>query len=188
MVHTIHDEYMPALNTPRLKLRRLTMGDAADIFDYSSDPMVARHVLWDPMRSIADARTYIKFMIRKYRLERPASWGIVHGESGRVIGTIGYMWIRYEDSSAEVGYSLSRRYWNNGYMSEALSRVIDYSFQELLLNRIEAQCETDNPASGAVMRKCGMKHEGVLRERLFNKGRYVDMGIYSILRREWLNE
>ena len=72
-------------------------------------------------------------------------------------------------------------------MTEALSAVLDYTFRELGINRVEAQHETDNPASGAVMRKCGMKKEGTLRSRLYNKGKYVDVDLYASLRREYLS-
>jgi ribosomal-protein-alanine N-acetyltransferase len=53
------------------------------------------------------------------------------------------------------------------------------------LNRIEAMHETSNPASGKVMQKCGMKLEGTMRSKLFNKGKYVDVDLYAILRREF---
>ncbi len=70
-------------------------------------------------------------------------------------------------------------------MTEALGAVLDYGFNTLFLNRIEAVHETTNPASGAVMRKCGMTHEGLLREKLFNKGKYVDVNLYAILRKDF---
>ena len=70
-------------------------------------------------------------------------------------------------------------------MTEALKAVIGHGFMGMNLNRIEAQHETTNPASGAVMRKCGMRHEGTLRQRLYNKGRYVDVELYAILRSEY---
>ena len=175
---------MPNLRTQRLLLRRLTMQDAQDIFDYSSDPQVAKHVLWDAHQSIAESKNYLRYMLRKYRLGEPSSWGIELIEEKRIIGTIGFMWHSAENNSAEVGYSLSRAYWNRGIMTEALSAVIRYGFDRLGFNRIEAQHETENPASGAVMRKVGMRHEGTLRGRLYNKGRYVDVDLYSILRKD----
>ena len=177
--------YMPTLETPRLRLRRLTMQDAADIYRYSRDVEVARHVLWEAHRTIGDSRAYLRYMLRRYRQHDPASWGIEWKESGSIIGTIGFMWIQSDNSAAEVGYSLSRNYWNRGIMTEALKAVIDYGFGRLNLNRIEAQHETANPASGAVMRKCGMVHEGTLRQRLYNKGRYVDVELYAILRKDY---
>ena len=185
--------YMPDLVTPRLRLRRLTMGDAADIYRYSRDPEVAKHVLWEAHRSIGDSRAYLRYMLRRYRSREPASWGIELRSTGRIIGTIGFMWIQQDNAAAEVGYSLAREYWNLGLMTEALRAVIQHGFDDMGLNRIEAQHETTNPASGAVMRKCHMQKEGTLRSRLFNKGRYVDVDLYAILRgdfnrlglREW---
>ena len=70
-------------------------------------------------------------------------------------------------------------------MAEALEALLEFGFQELHMNRIEAQHEVDNPASGRVMAKVGMQPEGILRSRLFNKGRYVDVALYAILRGEW---
>lgn len=177
--------YMPELRTPRLRLRKLNMRDAQDIYRYSRDPEVARHVLWDAHRSIGDSRAYLRYMLRRYRSHEPASWGIELMETGQIIGTIGFMWVQEDNAAAEVGYSLSRDHWGKGYMTEALRAVIQYGFDHMSLNRIEAQHETTNPASGAVMRKCHMQHEGTLRSRLYNKGKYVDVELYAILKRDF---
>ena len=151
----------------------------------SKDPLVAEHVLWDAHTSVWESKGYIRWMMRKYRNGEPSSWGIALNENDKVIGTIGFMWIQPENAAAEVGYSLSRKYWNKGYMTEALKALMKYGFDEMKLNRIEAMHETSNPASGAVMRKCGMKQEGTMRSKLFNKGKYVDVDLYAILRREF---
>jgi len=185
MLNADYMTYMPELGTPRLRLRKLTMRDAGDIYRYSRDPEVARHVLWDAHRSIGDSRAYLRYMIRRYHAHEPASWGIEYTATGEIIGTIGFMWIQQDNASAEVGYSLSRNYWNRGLMTEALAAVIQYGFDGMSLNRIEAQHETTNPASGAVMRKCHMQKEGTLRSRLFNKGKYVDVDLYAILRSDF---
>ena len=178
-------QHTPTLRAQRLHLRKLTMKDAADIYEYSKDPLVAEHVLWDAHRSVSESRGYIRYMLRKYRSGEPSSWGIALNENDKVIGTIGFMWIQPENAAAEVGYSLARSQWNKGYMTEALRTLMRYGFEEMRLNRIEAIHETSNPASGAVMRKCGMKHEGTRRSKLINKGRYVDEELYAILRREF---
>ncbi len=172
---------MPDIDTPRLLLRRMTMADAQDIFAYSRDPEVSRHVLWDAHRSIHDSRAYLRYILRQYRAGEPSSWGIELKETGHLIGTIGYMWWNQEYHSAEVGYSLSRTYWNQGLMSEALRAIIRFGFDEMHLHRIEAQHEVTNPASGRVMEKAGMRPEGILRGRLYNKGRYVDVALYAIV-------
>lgn len=173
---------MPTLETRRLILRRITMKDAADIYAYSKDTEVARHVLWSAQRDIAEARDYCRFMQRKYRADEPSSWGIIERATGRLVGTIGYMDYSEDNASVEIGYSLARWLWNGGYMTEALARVIDHTFETMDVNRIEAQHELTNPASGRVMEKCGMKKEGVLRQRLYNKGHFVDVALYAILK------
>ena len=176
---------MPRLETPRLILRRLEMRDAPDLFDYSRDPQVAKHVLWDAQTSVSEARAYVRYMLRRYRAGEPASWGIEEKDTGRVVGTIGYMWYQRDNNACEVGYSLARRRWNRGYMTEALAEVLRFSFEELGVHRVEAQHEVENAASGAVMRKCGMRKEGTLRGRLYNKGRYVDVDLYAMLREDY---
>ena len=161
------------------------MADATDIFAYSRDPEVSRHVLWDAHRSIADSKAYLRYILRQYRSGEPSSWGIELIETGRLIGTIGFMWWNREYRSAEVGYSLSRVYWGQGLMTEALGEIIRFGFGQMHLHRIEAQHETDNPASGRVMEKVGMRKEGVLRGRLYNKGKYADVALYAILREDF---
>ncbi|MBQ3080487.1 MAG: GNAT family N-acetyltransferase [Clostridia bacterium] len=178
-------DQMPRIETDRLVLRKLEMRDAPDMFEYSRDPLVAKHVLWDAQTSVSESRGYIRYMLRKYRSGEPSSWGIEEKASGKIIGTIGYMWYQRENNSCEVGYSLARAHWGRGYMTEALKAVIAYSFKTLRIHRVEAQHETDNLASGRVMEKCGMTKEGTLRGRLYNKGKYVDVHVYSILREEY---
>lgn len=176
---------LPELSTQRLLLRKMTMADAQDIYEYSSDPEVSRHVLWEAHRTLHDSRAYLRYILRQYRNGDPSSWGIVLKSTNRLIGTIGYMWWNQENHSAEVGYSLARSQWNRGLMTEALWAVLRFGFEEMRLHRIEAQHEVDNPASGRVMEKCGMHLEGTLRGRLYNKGRYVDVALYAILAEEW---
>ena len=174
----------PAMVTPRLTLRPVRMSDAQDIFEYSKDPEVARHVLWDAHRSIHQTRGYIRYLLKQYRNGQPCSLVIELTQEKKVIGTIGFMWLQRENRSAEVGYSLSRPYWNQGLMTEALRAIIAFGFDKLNLNRIEAQCESDNPASGRVMTHVGMQYEGRLRQRLYNKGRYTDVDVFAILRED----
>jgi len=178
--------HLPTLRTKRLVLRPARMSDAEDLYEYSSDPEVARHVLWTAHTSIHQTRTYIRYLLRQYRNGAPSSFCIALQDSGKVIGTIGFMWVQPENRSAEVGYSLHRRYWNQGIMTEALNAIIAFGFSQLNLNRIEAQHETSNPASGKVMQHAHMQHEGTLRQRVYNKGRFVDVELYAILRKDYL--
>ena len=173
---------LPVLETERLLLRPLRNRDAKDIFTYASDPEVARYVLWSPHRSVAETRGYIRYIRALYRRGLPASWAVTLRDSGRVIGTVGFMWYSDINCAAEVGYSFSRDCWNMGYATEALGTVIRSVFSTLPVNRLEAQHDIRNPASGRVMEKCGMRKEGILRQRVRNKGEFIDTVLYAILR------
>ena len=176
---------MPTLETKRLILRRMNMNDAKDVFAYSKDPEVARYVLWSAQKELWEAKDYCRFMMRRYRNDQPSSWGIIDKATNSLVGTIGYMDYNEDNATVEVGYSLARWLWNGGYMTEALTRVIAYTFEAMDVNRIEAQHELENPSSGRVMQKCGMRKEGELRQRLYNKGRYVDVALYAILKEDY---
>ena len=66
---------MPNLAHGAVALRKLNMHDAQNVYDYSSDPLVAKHVLWDAHRNVAESKSYIRYMMRKYRLGEPEQLG-----------------------------------------------------------------------------------------------------------------
>ena len=176
---------LPVIETERLILRKLTMRDASDMFRYCQDKEVARHVLWEAHTSILETRAYIRYNLYQYRSGEPASWCIVLRETNRVVGTIGYMSYNADNSTVEIGYSLAREQWGKGLMTEALLAVIGETFRTLKVHRIEAMHFTDNPASGRVMEKCGLIHEGHMRERICCKGVFRDVEMWGILRKDW---
>lgn len=176
---------LPVLETERLTLRKMRMSDGPDVYCYACDPEVARHVLWEAHRSLWETRSYIRYLLYQYRNGEPGSWAIVLKETGKVVGTIGYMGYSQDNSTVEVGYSLARAHWGKGLMTEALMAVIAETFRTLKLHRIEAMHFTDNPASGRVMAKCGMQHEGHMRQRICCKGIFRDVEMWAILRSDW---
>jgi len=176
---------LPELETNRLILRTMRMGDAEMMFDYMRDPRVAEHVLWTAHKTQRDTRSYLRCMLRQYRNGEPSSYCMVLKETGRVIGTIGFMACNADDGVVEVGYSMARPYWGQGLMTEALRCFIDMVFTDTCVHRIEARYETANPASRRVMEKCGMRYEGTHRGAVYNKDRFADAGVCAILREDW---
>ena len=176
---------LPLLETKDLVLRKPCMKDAKDIFRYASDEEVARYVLWEPHRRLSETRMFVRSLRSRCRAGWPSSWVVVLRETGTVIGTIGFVWYSSENNSAELGYSFSREHWNHGYATQALKAVTDTLFRSLPLNRLEAQHDVRNPASGRVMQKSGFVREGTLRGRILNKGEYVDTALYAFLRSDW---
>ncbi|MBE5789900.1 MAG: GNAT family N-acetyltransferase [Clostridiales bacterium] len=173
---------LPRLETPDLILRTALRKDAEDVFCYAADPEVARYVLWDPHTSVGESRAYIRYLRRLYREGMPSSWMLELKSTGRVIGSMGFVWYSSLNRSAELGYSLARPCWNHGLATQALSAVVRSAFDNLPVHRLEAQHDLRNPASGRVLEKCGFTREGVLRGRVFNKGEMVDTVLWSLLR------
>ena len=174
----------PVLESPRLTLRPLRMSDAKSIYAWTSDPEVARFVLWDAHCSIRETRDYIRYVRHLYRHRLPSSWGISLRDSDNIIGTIGIMAYIPPYRTCEIGYSLSHEYWGQGIMTEAVSLLTRSLFTALPLNRIEAQHDVRNPASGRVLEKCAFQKEGILRSRIINKNEPIDVVLWSLLKKD----
>ncbi len=176
---------LPELQTPRLLLRKLKPEDAADMFEYASDPEVARDVTWEAHRSINDSRGFIDSVLKKYANKETSEWGLVLKESGKLIGTCGFVWWRPEHAKAEFGYALSRKYWGRGLMTEAAAAVIAFGFGKMKLHRLEARCIITNVGSEKVMLKNGMRYEGTTRDIVYEKGGFKSLKLYSLLKEEY---
>jgi ribosomal-protein-alanine N-acetyltransferase len=174
---------LPILETDRLVLRRLEADDLEDVFEYASDPKVAQYTSWPAHATIEDTREFLSYVLELYRRGEVAPWGVVC--EGKVVGTCGFLDWYPRGSRAEIGYALSSKYWGRGLMTEAVGEVISFGFRAMRLNRIQGRCEVENIASIRVMEKAGMRLEGVLRQHEYSEGRYLDIVMYSILRREW---
>ncbi|MBO0995012.1 GNAT family N-acetyltransferase [Bacillus sp. SD088] len=177
---------MPVLETERLRLRKLKDTDVEDVFYYGSDVKVSRYVTWDRHQTITDTKQFLEFAKERYAENQVAPWGIEWKETGKIIGTIDFIWWKPKHRSAEIGYVLSRDFWGKGIMTEAAKEVIRFGFEEMDLMRIQARCLDENIGSSRVMEKAGMSFEGILRKAMFTKGKHWDIKIYSILRGEQL--
>lgn len=177
----------PTLETERLILRKLRLEDAKDLFEYASDKEVTKYVTWEPHKSIEDSVNLIKFTHERYEKREGIIWGIVCKENKKVIGTCDISPVT-KHFRAEIAYALSRDYWGKGIMTEAVKEAIKFGFEKMNLNRIQAMCIPENIGSCRVMEKVGMKYEGLIREYMYIKGKFQDLKLYSILRREYFEQ
>jgi ribosomal-protein-alanine N-acetyltransferase len=176
----------PTLETERLVLRRPRMEDAADVFEYGSDPEVTRTVTFVSHATIEDSRAWLARVLERVPAESGlCTFAMELKNTGKMVGTCGIFLDDVRSARAEAAYVLNRAYWGQGLTAEALRAVVDFGFRQLGLNRISAMCLPENTASARVMEKAGMTYEGTLREYMFFKGRYNDLRVYATLRREW---
>ena len=175
----------PILTTNRLTLRPLTMDDASDLFAVFSDPAVVRYWSAEPWTSIADAHEMIDQALACYRDGTDVRFGIELAATGALIGTAGLHHFFPKNRRCELGYALGSAHWGKGYATEALSAALDYGFHELRLNRVEADIDPRNVASGAVLERMGFRKEGYMPERWIVHGETADTVFYGLLRSYW---
>lgn len=179
---------LPQLETARLILRKMTIEDAQDLYEYAKDPQVSKYTLWQPHKSMDESINFLKYVINNYEKHNVENWGMVHKQTDKFIGTCGYFLWEPEYSRAEIQYAMSDKYSGMGLMTEAVNEVIKFGFEKMRLNRISAKCMIENVASERVMQKTGMKFEGIMREGVFAKGKFYDLKVYAILRADWTTE
>jgi ribosomal-protein-alanine N-acetyltransferase len=175
------------IETERLILRRITLDDAEDMFyGWANDPRISEYMTWSPHADIEVTKQVISYWLKCMEEgSSPHNWCIVFKETGKAIGTIGVHEGSKRTRTGYAGYCISHAYWNKGIMTEALSAVCDYLFDETDYNRIEAVHDIENPSSGRVMEKVGMRYEGIKRQGCMNgNGKFVDVGCYAILKED----
>jgi len=173
------------LSTSRLLLRPLQLADADRMFlGWATDMEVVKYLSWKPHLSVDETKRIISYWMSNYPDPKFYIWGI-QVKQGPLIGTISIHSIHDGFERGEVGYALAKPYWNQGYATEALQAIVDYAFDTVAFNRLEAHHSIYNPASGAVLIKAGFQHEGVLRQFYRSNDGFQDSSIYAILKKDW---
>lgn len=172
-----------AIETNRLILRRFSVEDAPAMFEnWASDDEVTKYLTWPSHGSVEISEMVLKEWVASYRCEDFYQWAITFKEFGeQPIGSIAVVSLDDYVKKAHIGYCIGRSWWHKGIMTEALRAVMDYLFDVVGCQRIEAAFDPRNPHSGAVMQKCGMKFEGTLRKAAWNNQGICDISYYGIL-------
>ncbi|HUI24870.1 MAG TPA: GNAT family N-acetyltransferase [Candidatus Kryptonia bacterium] len=168
---------------PRVRLRPFEHGDVQAVFAYASDPEITRYVEWYPHRTPADSARYIERCLEDH--PDLQTFAVEHLIEQRVIGAIDLRIVSRLWRLGEIGYTIARPYWGQGYNVEAGMLAIDYGFAELGLRRIQAICDVANRRSYRTMEKLGMIREMIIYRARFENGWPIDRYRYSIRRREW---
>lgn len=173
------------IETDRLILRPFVMEDAEAMYrNWASDPEVTKFLSWPTYKSVADAYAILEIWIPQYSDNTFYQWAIELKELGEVMGSISVVNQDERVDMMEIGFCIGKSWWGQGIMTEACRAVIDFLFDEVGAQRIEAGHDPNNPASGAVQRKCGMKYEGTFRRRIRSNQGITDVCLNAILKEE----
>lgn len=175
------------IETERLVLRRAVPDDAEAMFrNWANDPEVTKYLTWPAHENAELTRALLEKWAAEYEKEDYYHWMIVLKKIGEPIGSLLVSTVG-RAQSAHMGYCIGKNWWHLGIMTEAVQAVIAYLFSEIGYHRIEAMHDTNNPNSGAVMRKCGMQYEGTSRQSDRDNQGICDSAHYAILRSDWEN-
>jgi [ribosomal protein S5]-alanine N-acetyltransferase len=177
----------PKIETDRLILRKLEMTDAQSVFDHwLSDERVTDNRINPAHKSVSETVERVQNIISQYESEDFCYWAIELKASGELIGEIDLYDFDNATENCEVSYSLGFKWWNQGYGTEALRAVVEFGFRTMNIHKISAAHNTDNPASGRIMIKVGMKLEGIIRHMIRNsKNQYKDCAVYGLLQEDY---
>jgi [ribosomal protein S5]-alanine N-acetyltransferase len=173
---------LPAIDTARLRLRRVERADLPELLAINGDEAVTHHLPYATWRSIADADAWYERMARLVESGAATEqFVIVQRASARVIGTCLLFRLDAASARAEIGYVLGREWWGQGLAVEALRAFVAASIEHYQLRRLEADIDPLNLASARLLERLGFEREGLLRQRYFSKGRRVDAALYGLL-------
>ena len=173
------------IETSRLILRRARRKDAEPMFrNWASDHEVTKYLTWPPHESVAVTQKVLESWVSEYGRSDYYHWMIVLKETDEPIGSLLASIVGLAQS-AHIGYCIGKKWWHQGIVAEALRSVMEYLFCTVGFHRIESRHDPNNPNSGRVMRKCGMKYEGTAHAADRNNQGICDADYYAILRDDW---
>jgi ribosomal-protein-alanine N-acetyltransferase len=178
----------PTLHTARLRLRPFEDSDADALFALHSSAHVLRY--WDspPWTEPSRAERFVADCRQLAEAGTGARLAVDRVDDRAFIGWCAVTRFNADYRSASLGYVLDDAAWGHGYATEAARALLQWAFGALDLNRVQAEIDTRNAASGRVLEKLGFVREGTLREDCIVDGEVSDSHVYGLLRREWAGE
>ena len=154
----------PILATERLTLRKLVIDDEQEIFTLRSDSDINKYLDRQVSNCIEDARNFIHKVNENINKNDSLYWAITVGDRNILVGTICLFGFSDENGKCEIGYELLTNFQGQGLMKEAVEKVIDYAFNTIKVQKIEAFLHRDNQRSINLLEKFSFKKSNETEE------------------------
>jgi RimJ/RimL family protein N-acetyltransferase len=149
------------IETERLLLREMRLSDAEDLFEMDANPNVHQYLWNKPLTNITEVIDYILLVQEQYKTNKIGRFVVILKETKELIGWAGLKYNRDMVNNKvdfyDIGYRLNEKFWGKGYASEASIAWLQYGFNEMKIEVMEAAAHTDNIASNTILKKIGMK-------------------------------
>jgi len=176
--------HFPVLNLGDITLRAMKLEDAEDYFALMSDPRVNQYESDENVpTTLEEAMTEVRYYGGLFHRRQSVYWVIADSNTEKLIGIIGYNSWSVHNQRAEVSYDILPEYWRRGIGTKALNNIVAFGFTKMFLNRIEARTTIENVGSVKLLMKIGFKQDGILRSYRLIRGKFVDINMLSILRK-----
>lgn len=153
----------PVIETERLILREVQSGDVKAVFDcWMQDEEVSRYMWWKASTDIREAQSFVEAELSRIEDDRWYRWIIIEKAAGEIIGTC-LVFYHDEEEHWDVSYNLGRRFWGNGYATEAMRAVMRFAETELDMRECITTYAKVNHGSAGVLHKLGFKDEKSIR-------------------------
>lgn len=178
------------MQTNRLYFRKVSIDDLVNIHELHSLPETDRFNTLGIPKTIQETEKIINEWLLEQNAKPPIAYifCLYLVDTNQFIGLIGLKIGKPNYKTAEVWFKIHLNYWNKGYTTEALAKLLEFAFHELGLHRVEAGCAVENMASVKVLEKAGMIREGLKRKKLPIRGEWKDNYFYAILEEEFLSK
>lgn len=175
------------IETERLILRKFEYTDDEDMLKYWVNDPAVQSMYSEPVYSTKEeVKELLDKYLDSYKKEDYYRWAILLRSAHECIGQIAFFLVDSKNHFAEIEYCIGRNFQNKGLATEANKAVIRYGFEKINLHKVQICHKSTNIPSRRVIEKCGLTHEGTLRDFFYIEGKYVDRLYYSILKKEYL--
>jgi ribosomal-protein-alanine N-acetyltransferase len=176
----------PELESKRLRFRKLTNADAPEILVLRGNPETMQFIPRPLIKDIEGALAHIKMINEKIDDNIDINWAVTEKESDECIGIMGFYRTQPEHYRTELGYMITPEHWGKGYVTEAVTVLLDFAFNSLQFHSIEAVIDSRHIASERVLQKVGFVKEAHFKENFYYNNEFTDTVIYGLLKRNFI--
>jgi RimJ/RimL family protein N-acetyltransferase len=176
---------LPCLTGSLVSLREMRPSDAPALFSALSSEQVARFIS-PPPATVEGFGRFINWAIRQREVGQYVCFAVVPHDSDLAIGIFQIRSLEPAFGTAEWGFALAPEFWGTGIFMDGAKLIVDFAFEVLGTNRLEARAALKNGRGNGALRKLGAVQEGVLRRSFLRNGEYLDQALWTILQDEWL--
>jgi RimJ/RimL family protein N-acetyltransferase len=173
------------LKTDRVTLKILGMEDIPFIEKWFNDPAIRKYLKPRFPRTPQKIKTWVD--ANSEPLPVRLNFLIVHNADNQPIGACGLIDINWNYRHAEIYISIGEtQYWGQNLAVDANKLILDYAFKELNLHKVYALIFAENERSQKAAIKTGFKPEAVIKDQVFNDGKYQDLVMLSLFQEDYL--